>query len=123
MKRHGLTVALGMIVMALGAASPAWAQKAVKIGFMAPLTGGAAQVGKDMVDGFKMYFEEHGYQLAGRKVELIIEDSQGRPEVAFNKLRKFVENDGADIVGGEAFAHIALALAPKINEFQIPGIF
>jgi len=118
-----MAAALGGCLLALGAASPALAQRAVKIGFMAPLTGGAAQVGKDMVDGFKMYFEEHGYQLAGRKVELIIEDSQGRPEIAVNKLRKFVENDGADIVGGEAFAHIALALAPKIEEFKIPGIF
>jgi branched-chain amino acid transport system substrate-binding protein len=118
-----LAGALAGWVLAFGAVSPALAQKVIKIGFMAPLTGGAAQVGKDMVDGFKMYFEEHGYQLAGRKVELIIEDSQGRPEVAVNKLRKFVENDGADIVGGEAFAHIALAMAPKINEFKIPGIF
>jgi branched-chain amino acid transport system substrate-binding protein len=118
-----LAGALAGWVLAFGVVSPALAQKVIKIGFMAPLTGGAAQVGKDMVDGFKMYFEEHGYQLAGRKVELIIEDSQGRPEVAVNKLRKFVENDGADIVGGEAFAHIALAMAPKINEFKIPGIF
>ena len=123
MKRVMLAAALAGWMVALGVVSPAWAQKAIKIGFMAPLTGGAAQVGKDMVDGFKMYFEEQGYQLAGRKVELIIEDSQGRPEVAVNKLRKFVENDGADIVGGEAFAHIALAMAPKINEFKIPGIF
>jgi branched-chain amino acid transport system substrate-binding protein len=123
MKRLMLAGALAGWVLAFGAVSPALAQKVIKIGFMAPLTGGAAQVGKDMVDGFKMYFEEHGYQLAGRKVELIIEDSQGRPEVAVNKLRKFVENDGADIVGGEAFAHIALAMAPKINEFKIPGIF
>jgi branched-chain amino acid transport system substrate-binding protein len=123
MKRLMLAGALAGWVLAFGVVSPALAQKVIKIGFMAPLTGGAAQVGKDMVDGFKMYFEEHGYQLAGRKVELIIEDSQGRPEVAVNKLRKFVENDGADIVGGEAFAHIALAMAPKINEFKIPGIF
>jgi branched-chain amino acid transport system substrate-binding protein len=123
MPRLVLAVVLAVGSVALALPSAAWAQKTIKIGFMAPLTGGGAQVGKDMVDGLKMYFEEHGYQLAGRKVELIIEDSQGRPEVAVNKLRKFVENDGADIVGGEAFAHIGLALAPKINEYKIPGIF
>ena len=123
MPRLVLAVVLALWGCALALPSAAWAQKTIKIGFMAPLTGGGAQVGKDMVDGLKMYFEEHGYQLAGRKVELIIEDSQGRPEVAVNKLRKFVENDGADIVAGEAFAHIGLALAPKINEYKIPGIF
>jgi branched-chain amino acid transport system substrate-binding protein len=123
MKGRTPAALLGGLLVALVVVTPALAQKPVKIGFMAPLTGPGAQVGKDMVDGFRMYFEEHGNQLAGRKVELIIEDSQGRPEVAINKLRKFVESDQADIVGGEAFAHIALAMAPKINDYKIPGIF
>ncbi len=85
---------------------------------MAPLTGPAAQVAKDMVDGVKMYFEENGYQLGGRKVELIIEDTQARPEVALNKLRKYIESDQVDFVAGEAFAHIALAMAPKADEYR-----
>jgi branched-chain amino acid transport system substrate-binding protein len=76
-----------------------------------------------MVDGFKMYLEDHGNMIGGRKVELIVEDNQSRPEVAVNKLRKFVENDQVDLVAGEAFAHIALALAPKVNEYQIPMVF
>jgi branched-chain amino acid transport system substrate-binding protein len=112
-----------VLVLALVVAAPAWAQKPVKIGFLAPLTGGAAQVGKDMVDGLKMFLEDNGNQIGGRPVELIVEDSQGRPEVALNKLRKFVEADHADIVGGEAFAHIALAMAPKADEYKIPMIF
>ena len=70
-----------------------------------------------------MYFEENGYQLGGRKLELIIEDSQARPEVALNKLRKYIESDQVDFVGGEAFAHIALAMAPKADEYKIPMIF
>lgn len=103
---------------------PAWAQKGpIKIGFMGPMTGGAAQIGKDMVDGFKMYLDEIGYQIAGRKVEVIVEDSQGRPEVALTKLRKFVDSDKVDIVMGEAFAHIGLALAGKADEVRIPMIF
>jgi branched-chain amino acid transport system substrate-binding protein len=123
MRNVVLALLLGILALASGAAGPGWAQKPIKIGFMAPLTGAGAQVGKDMVDGFKMYFEEQGNQLAGRKVELIVEDSQGRPEVALNKLRKFIESDNADIVGGEAFAHIALAMAPKADEYKIPMIF
>ena len=38
-----------------------------------------------------MYLEETGYQMSGRKVELIVEDSQGRPDAALSKLRKVVE--------------------------------
>jgi branched-chain amino acid transport system substrate-binding protein len=124
MSRRTLVIMMvGALVLAVGAGTPGWAQKPIKIGFLAPLTGGGAAVGKDMVDGFKMFFEENNNQLGGRKVELIVEDSQGRPEVALNKLRKFIESDQADIVGGEAFAHIALAMAPKAEEYKIPMIF
>lgn len=123
MSKRALAMMLGALVLAVGAGTPGWAQKPIKIGFLAPLTGGGAAVGKDMVDGLRMYFDETGNQLGGRKVELIVEDSQGRPEVALNKLRKFIESDQVDIVGGEAFAHIALAMAPKAEEYKIPMIF
>jgi len=124
MARTRAVAFLGMLVLAIVApAAPAWGQPPIRIGFMAPLTGGAAQVGKDMVDGFKMYLDEVGHKLAGRKVELIVEDSQGRPEVALTKLRKFVEGDKVHIVMGEAFAHVGLALAGKADEFKVPMIF
>ncbi|MBI1845829.1 MAG: ABC transporter substrate-binding protein [Candidatus Rokubacteria bacterium] len=122
MSRRTLAAVLVVLVLAFAAGEPTWAQKPIKIGFMVGLTGLAPQVGKDMVDGFKMYLDEHGNQMAGRKVELIVEDNQGRPEVAVNKLRKFVESDNVDMVVGEAFAHIALALAPKANDYQIPYV-
>jgi branched-chain amino acid transport system substrate-binding protein len=116
--------ALAVLSLAIGlTGAPAWGQKPIKIGFMAPLTGGAAQVGKDMVDGFKMYLDEVGSQIGGRKVELVVEDSQGRPEIALTKLRKFVDSDKVNIVMGEAFAHVGLALASKADELRIPMIF
>jgi len=124
MSRRALVTIAIIVVAAVSAGTPATPQstKPIKIGFMAGLTGPGSQVGKDMVDGFKMFFEERGYQLGNRKIELIVEDNQGRPELAVNKLRKFVESDNVDIVTGEAFAHIALALAPKVDEYKIPYV-
>ena len=58
-------------------APPAQSKGPIKIGFLAPLTGGAAQIGKDMVNGSEMYLDEIGHQIAGRKVEVIVEDTQG----------------------------------------------
>ena len=104
--------------------APAAAQKkSIKIGFLAPLTGGAAQIGRDMVNGFEMYLEETGQQIAGRKVEVIVEDTAGNPGTAITKFRKFAESDRVDMVVGEAFAHIGYALAPKAEEFRMPTIF
>jgi len=103
-------------------ASPSWAQKGgpVKIGFIAPLSGGFAQVGKDMVDGFRLYLEEIGYQAAGRKIELIIDDTEGVPATALTKVRKIVEKDGAHILSGGFLAATAYALAPYIDSKKIP---
>jgi branched-chain amino acid transport system substrate-binding protein len=105
-------------------APPVEAQRGpIKIGFMAPLTGGAAQIGKDMVNGFTMWLEENGNQIAGRKVEMIVEDSQGQPNIALTKLRKFVESDHVHLVAGEVFAHVGYALAPKVDEYKIPMLY
>jgi branched-chain amino acid transport system substrate-binding protein len=114
------------ILLASGAwlLSPAQAQKKpIKIGFLAPLTGAAAQIGRDMENGFTMYLEEVGHQMAGRKVELIVEDTAGNPGTAITKFRKFVESDRVDMVVGETFAHIGYALAPKADEYKMPTIF
>jgi branched-chain amino acid transport system substrate-binding protein len=108
---------LGLVLLTGGIAPspPAGAQatKPIKIGFLAPLTGGAAQIGRDTVNGFEMYLEEAGQQIAGRKVELIVEDTAGNPGTAITKFRKLVESDRVDMVVGEVFAHIGYALAPK----------
>src|SRR5262245_15833376 len=87
------------LLAVLGLVPPLAAQAPpIKIGFIAALTGVAAQAAKDMVNGITMYLDETGSQMAGRKVELIVEDSQGRPDVALSKLRKLVEHDRVHIV-------------------------
>src|SRR2546423_5046694 len=61
--------------------------------------------------------------MAGRKVELIVEDSQGRPDAAVTKLRKVVEHDRVQLVAGVLFGHIGDAMAPKVEEYKLPALF
>jgi branched-chain amino acid transport system substrate-binding protein len=111
------------VALAVGV-GPASAQKGpIRVGFMAPMTGGAAAVGKDMSNGFTMYLDEIGHQMAGRKVEVIVEDTQGQPAVALTKLRKLVESDQVQILAGLLFAHVGYALAPKVDEYKIPMLY
>ena len=102
----------------------AWAQRGpIKIGVITPMTGAAAAVGKDMVNGLSMYLDENGQQIASRKVEVIVEDSQGKPEVALTKLRKLVESDKVQVLLGEVFAHIGYAMAPRVDEYKVPMLY
>ena len=117
-------VLAALVLVAISGPGQAWAQKGpIKIGFLAPMTGGAAQVGKDMVNGLSMWLEENGNQIAGRKVELIVEDTQGQPNIALTKLGKLVESDKVDVLSGGLFAHVGYALAPKVDQYKIPMLY
>jgi branched-chain amino acid transport system substrate-binding protein len=115
-------LAVAAFVMA-GPSLEAAQKGSIKIGFLTQMTGGGAAVGRDMSNGFMMYVEEIGNQIAGRKVEVIIEDTQGDPAQALTKLRKLVESDGVHAVAGIFLANEGYALAPKVDEYRIPTVW
>ena len=84
----------------------------LRIGFLAPTTGIFAQIGKDMVDGFKMYLDEHNNKLGGADVKFIVEDEQGKPDTAVTKAKKLVLQDKVHMFVGGLLASTGYALAP-----------
>ena len=95
----------------------------IKIGFLAPLTGPFAQIGKDMVNGNQLYLNEIGGQVAGRKIEVVVEDDEGNPATALNKSRKLVDQDKVAIVTGGMLANVGYALQPYLDGQKIPSTF
>jgi len=91
---------------------PAAAQEELRIGLIAPVTGPFAQVGTDMTNGFKMYLDEVNSNFAGAKVNLIIEDSQAKPDTAVTKARKLILEDHVQLLVGGVLAPEGYALAP-----------
>jgi branched-chain amino acid transport system substrate-binding protein len=92
----------------------------IKIGFISPLSGGMAANGKDMLTGMELYLEEIRYQVAGRKIEFLVEDDEANPATGLTKTRKLVEKDGVHIMTGGLMASTAYALAPYIDSKEIP---
>ncbi len=84
----------------------------MRIGFLAPMTGIFAQVGKDMADGFQLYLDQHGNKLGGADVKFIVEDEQGKPDTAVTKAKKLVLNDKVQMFIGGLLASTGYALAP-----------
>jgi branched-chain amino acid transport system substrate-binding protein len=95
----------------------------VRIGLPAPLTGGAAQLGLDMRNGFMMAIEEAGGQAAGRKLEVLVEDDGGVPAQALTKARKLVESDKVHVIAGVHLAPSCWAVAPYLNAKKVPYFF
>jgi len=54
-------------------ASPAQAQDKppIKIGFLPPITGPLASPGAEMVNGFRLFWEQAGMTAGGRKIEIV----------------------------------------------------
>jgi branched-chain amino acid transport system substrate-binding protein len=109
---------------ALGLALSAQAEE-LRIGFLVPLTGGQAQTGIDMRDGFELYLQQHGNKLGGMDVKFIVEDTQGKGDVAVTKAKKLVLQDKAHMLIGGVLASTGYALAPVSTELKtvyIPSI-
>ncbi|MBI2881062.1 MAG: ABC transporter substrate-binding protein [Candidatus Tectomicrobia bacterium] len=96
------------------------AEGEIRIGFLAPTTGGWAQIGRNMIDGFEMYLDQIGHKMAGRKVVFIIEDTRAKPPTAVTKARKLILQDKADILVGGVLASVGYALAPIAANYKVP---
>lgn len=95
----------------------------IKIGLILPLSGGYAQNGRDILNGFQLYLEQIVYQAAGRQIQLLIEDSEAIPAVALTKTRKLVEKDQVHMMAGPLLTSTGYALAAYINSKQIPMLY
>jgi branched-chain amino acid transport system substrate-binding protein len=95
----------------------------IRIGFLVPLSGGLAQNGRDILNGFLLYLEEIGYRAAGRQIELIVEDDEGIPAVGLTKARKLVESDRVHLMAGTLLSSSGYALAPYIDSMKIPMVY
>src|SRR6201984_2265117 len=92
--------------------TPARAKDAIKIGVILPFSGQFADTGVQLDNGIKLYMQQHGDTVAGRKIEVIRKDVGGiAPEVAKRLAQELIVRDGADILAGFALTPNALAAA------------
>ena len=116
MKRFGSWAVWGAI--ALVASTAAQAQQELRIGFLAPMTGIFAQIGKDMENGFQLYLDQNKGQLGGAKVTFIVEDEEGKPPVGVRKAEKLVRQDKVHLFIGGLLASTGYALAPVSSRLK-----
>jgi branched-chain amino acid transport system substrate-binding protein len=105
------------------AASLAFAAAPVKVGMIAPFSGGAADFGRQMKAGIDAFFKLHGDTFAGRKIEVIVRDTGGpNPEVAKRLAQELVTREKVDFLAGFGFTPEALAVAPVATQAKKPMV-
>jgi branched-chain amino acid transport system substrate-binding protein len=114
--------AAGAFTIALSAqwSTPAAAADPLKIGVLMPTSGVFAVLGQRQLKGMEFAVEEAGGTVAGRKIELLHEDSEGKPDVGLSKARKLVLSDKVDIMAGIISSAVALAVTPYVASQRLP---
>jgi len=121
MKRYALiflSVLCIMGIMSIGA-SPA---AAVKIGIVLPLTGAEAKFGEIEKRSFEMAVDEINKQggIKGEKIELLVEDDTGRPDVGRSVAEKLINKDKVVMLGGGYSSSVTYAVAGVAQQNRIP---
>ena len=93
----------------------------IKIGVAEALSGGAAQYGISIRNGFQMAADEINAAggVNGSKIELVIEDEQGKKEEAINAFKKLIFQDKALMLFGPTLSNSAQAADPIAQASKI----
>ncbi|MGD0434247.1 MAG: ABC transporter substrate-binding protein [Acetobacteraceae bacterium] len=101
--------------------TPANAQDAIKIGFVAEFSGMFADLGRKVNEGVKLFVKTHGDRIAGKKIEIINKDVGGPlPDVAKRLSQELVARDNVDILAGYIATPSALASVPIATQAKKP---
>ena len=113
---------LGAAVASILALSPARAEDTVKIGLILPMTGGQASTGKQIDNAIKLYMQQHGDTVAGKKIEVILKDDGAVPDKTKTAAQELIVNDKVNFIAGFGVTPAALAAAPLATQAKIPEI-
>lgn len=118
-----LLVALGVTALlaatGTGAATGS-SPRNIVVGYMVPLTGGAAANGLMEAQGFNLGLRHFGSNVAGHKIEVKYVDTQGDPAVALTLARSLVTSTKIDFLEGPLLANEQAAITPYLASVGIP---
>ena len=118
-----LRIRFAAVALALIASvTPASAQETVKVGLILPLTGPFAPTGRQIEGGARLYMQQHGDRVAGKKIELIVRDDGNVADATKRIAQELVVNDKVSVLAGFGLTPLALATAPISAEAKVPQI-
>ena len=119
-KRNWIRLACGAGMLAV--AGITLAQESVKIGMILPMTGPFASTGRQIEAAAKLWMQQNGATVAGKKIELIVKDDAGTPDTTKRLAQELLVNDKVAFLAGFGLTPLALSTAPLATQAQVPMI-
>jgi branched-chain amino acid transport system substrate-binding protein len=118
----GILVLAALILSGCGSNVPAAGGGNIQVGVVAPQSGGTSAYGLSLVNGLKLAQEEINAAGGpnGRKIDLVVYDSQSTPTTAASLTQKLVFQDKVPLVIGSASSLETLAMMEITENNKIP---
>ena len=114
------TIALAVATLAAGSAVAQ--TNTFKVGLILPMTGPFASTGRQIEAAAKLYMAQNGDNVAGKKIELIIKDDTGTPDVTKRLAQEMIVNDKVNVLAGFGLTPLAFATAPLATQSKTPMV-
>ncbi|WP_218578517.1 ABC transporter substrate-binding protein [Vineibacter terrae] len=115
---------LGAMALGPSMAGAARAQSDIKIGLTTDLTGIAASYTRSTVNGVELGIDEVNAAggLLGRKVALLVRDSQLKPDLGTTHTRDLITREKVDVLIGPNSSAVGLTVSAVARQYQKPVI-
>ncbi len=99
-------------------------QGEIRIGQFGSLTGGEATFGQSTDKGIRLAIDAKNAAggIKGRKIVLLTEDNQGKPEEAAAVVKKLITQNQVVALLGEVASTRSLAAAPIAQQYKVPMV-
>jgi branched-chain amino acid transport system substrate-binding protein len=115
-------IAAAICSITLAVPGSAYSQDTVKVGLIVPMTGRQASTGREIDAAIRLYIQQHGDTVAGKKIEVILKDDGAVPENTKRVAQELIVDDKANVLAGFGITPSAYVAAPLLTEARIPGI-
>ena len=122
MRRRTVLSAAGAALAMLALGGTASAQESMKIGLILPMTGPFASTGRQIEAAAKLYMQQNGDTVAGKKLQLIVKDDTGVADVTKRLAQELIVNEKVGVIAGFGLTPLALASAPLATQAKVPAV-
>lgn len=121
-KRMWLPVFLSLALVFLLAATPALAEKIIKVGIVDTYTGPPSTYTNDVRDAFKLATDKINAKggILGKKIEFVTRDDKFKVDIGLSAAKELIMRENVDILMGTINSGLTLAISDLCEKEKIP---
>jgi branched-chain amino acid transport system substrate-binding protein len=94
----------------------------IKIGLILPMTGPFASTGRQIDAAVKLFVQQNGDSVAGKKVQVVLKDDGGVADATKRLAQELIVRERVAVMAGFGLTPLALATAPLATQGKVPEV-